>query len=89
MDPRPDTLSILAEEESMDPGPSLTRVADEEVQGRRFLRYVGGAAVDSVVILRFRGGSAMPGWLLPLLVLVVGLVLVLATRRALLPRRPS
>ncbi len=84
--PHPDTLSVLTEEESVDVGPALVRVADEEVQGRRFLRYVGGASVDTALVLGFDRGAGMPGWLLPALVVVLGLVLVLATRRALLPR---
>lgn len=86
LDPAPDTLSILAEEPGLDVPPPLVAMGTEQMGGRSFARWSGRTGGTVRVGLDGRGGT--PGWLLPLLVVLIAVPLVLVTRVALLPRRP-
>lgn len=83
--PEPDTLSILAEEPGLDVPAPLVATGTEEMAGRSFTRWSGRAAGSIRVGLA--GRSGIPRWVLPALVVLLVVPLVLATRRALLPRR--
>jgi hypothetical protein len=89
LEPRPDTLSILTEENSLKVGDGMVRAGIEEVQGREFIRYSGGEDATSPVMIRFPDSAPPPGWLLPVLLMVVALPILWVTRRVLLPRPES
>ncbi len=81
-----DTVSILGEEGNLRLGSGFSVQGTETVAGRTFTRWSGSGGVGSVEIV-FPGDGSLPGWVLPALVVLVGLPLVWATARAL--RRPA
>lgn len=82
LDATTDTISVLAEEDDLDLSSGMVRQGFEEMQGRRFTRWSGSGNIGSLRV-GFSGNAALPRWLLPLLIAVVALPLLWATRRAL------
>ncbi len=85
MDPEADTVSVLAEEPNLELGPGLALRGTEMVAGRSFTRWSGSGTTDIAVGLP--GNRAMPGWLLPALIVALGLPLLWVTRLAFTRRR--
>jgi hypothetical protein len=84
LDPRPDTLSLLAEEPGLGVPSTLVSVGSEEMNGRLFTRWAGRP--DEAVVVELGDGGPLPGWLLPVLVGLLAIPLVVVTARVLLPR---
>jgi hypothetical protein len=77
-----DTISVLAEEDDLQLSASMVRQGFEEMQGRRFTRWSGSGSIGNVRI-GFPGRGNLPTWVLPVLIMVLVLPLLWATRRAL------
>jgi hypothetical protein len=82
--PVADTITVLAEEQSLEVSEGLTRQGSETVSGRAFARWSGGPL--AALSLRFPGSRGTPGWLLPVLVAALVGPLLWITGRAI--RRP-
>jgi hypothetical protein len=86
--PRPDTMSVLTEERDLPIRGGLVAMGEEQVSGRQFLRFAGGgAALATTVVVTLATDSSTPEWVVPGLLAVLVLGLLVATARALLPRR--
>lgn len=86
LDPSPDTLSVLAEEPGLEMPAALRQVGTEPMAGRTFTRWSG--RMDGTLRVGLESGGATPGWVLPVLVVLLAIPLIHVTRRALLPPRP-
>jgi hypothetical protein len=83
-----ETLTLLAEEAALEVGPPLTRTDEREMDGRRFIRWVGAfEGPEMVMELVLPGGGEAPSWALPALIGVFALLLIGVAIRVALPRR--
>jgi hypothetical protein len=76
-----DTISVLAEEDGLALPDAMARQGFEEMQGRRFARWSGSGNIGTLRIA-FPNERELPGWVLPLLIAVLAVPLLWATRRA-------
>lgn len=79
LDAATDTVTVLAEEPALEVSAPLVPQGSETVAGRAFARWSGPGS--PLVSVRFPGTSALPGWLLPVLIAALALPLLWVTRR--------
>lgn len=81
------SLNVLAEEGGAKvTGPGLSAGEAEQLDGRDFLHWSGPGVRGTVVTVRLGGAGAVPGWALPLLVVLMAAGLAVVTLRL---RRPA
>lgn len=82
-----ETLTVLAEEPSVEIGPPLVRADEREMEGRRFVRWAGAfEGPEGVMEVVLPGGGGAPTWALPALIGVFALLLIGIAVRVALPR---
>lgn len=88
MDQAVEALTLMAEEEALGVGAFLARSGEEELEGRRFVRWSGAVPSGGApLVLTLPGRDAAPSWTLPALIGLLVLVLGGAALRVALPRR--